>query len=65
MCEIFFLFVTRGESLEDFDHVLDVVGCGSQLVVNFAHILGPALHSTQYSLSNIASDTQTRLLYQM
>ena len=25
----------EGESLEDFDHVLDVVGCGYQLVVNF------------------------------
>ena len=27
----------EGESLKDFDHVLDVVGCGYQLAVNFAH----------------------------
>ena len=27
----------HGESLEDFDHVLDVVGRGYQLAVNFAH----------------------------
>ena len=34
-----FLYVKRGagESLEDFDHVLDVVGRGYQLAVNFAH----------------------------
>ena len=27
----------EGESLEDFDHMLDVVGCGYQLAVSFAH----------------------------
>ena len=29
----------EGESLEDFDHVLYVVGRGYQLVVNFAHMV--------------------------
>ena len=28
----------EGESLESFDHVLDVVGRSYQLVVNFAHV---------------------------
>ena len=35
------------ESLKDFDHMLDVVGNGYQLVVNFAHIRSPTVHGVQ------------------
>ena len=33
----------EGKSLEDFDHVLDMVGCGFQLVIDVAHALRPLM----------------------
>lgn len=47
LCGILFylccVFAKEGESLVHYDHVLDVVGCGYQLVVDFAHTPQPLM----------------------
>ena len=42
------MLAKQGESLVHFDHVLDVVGHGYQLVVDFAHAPRPLMLDIRY-----------------
>ena len=43
----------QGESLVHFDYVLDMIGCGYQLAVDFAHAPPQLMLTQHFSLANM------------